>query len=84
MTQRQSVGRQDRFVRRYDYGDRTVVAADLRAAADEVSVDVVGETAIVVVDRAGGEEEFEFDLAGPAASIDTQNGVLTITVDSEQ
>ncbi|ESP89083.1 DUF7127 family protein [Candidatus Halobonum tyrrellensis] len=79
MTQRHSLGRQERFVRRYDYDDRTVLAADLPAG--DVSVDVVDGTAIVVTDRDSGVEEFEFDLPGPAATVDTHNGVLTIGVD---
>lgn len=81
MTQRHSIGQQDRLARRYDYDDETVVAADLRAGEGDVSVDVVDGTAIVVVDRGGDEEEFEFDLPGPAASVETNNGVLTIGIE---
>ncbi len=80
MNQRHSTDRRDRFVRRYDYGDGTVVAADLNAADDDVSVDTVDGTAIVVVERGDGTDEFEFDLPGPAASVDIENGVLTIEV----
>ncbi|MFC7136854.1 hypothetical protein ACFQRB_10855 [Halobaculum litoreum] len=60
MTQRHTTDRRERFVRRYDYPDGTVVAADLNAADDDVHVDTVDGSAIVVVDREGGEEEFEF------------------------
>ncbi|WP_435128961.1 DUF7127 family protein [Halobaculum sp. D14] len=81
MPQRQSSGRQERFVRQYDYDDRTVIAADLNADDDAVSVDTVDGTAIVVVDRDGEEDEFEFELPAPAANVDTTNGVLTITID---
>ena len=78
-----TTGRQGRFVRRYDYDDGTVVAADLGADDENVAVDVVDGTAIVVVERGvdAGDEEFEFDLPGPAASVDTQNGVLTIRIE---
>ncbi len=80
MTQRHTTDRRERFVRRYDYPDGTVVAADLNAADDDVHVDTVDGSAIVVVDREGGEEEFEFELPGPAASVDIENGVLTIHI----
>ena len=80
MNQRHYDGRTERFVRRYDYDDRTVLAADLGADEEDVSVDTVDGTAIVVVQRGDREEEFEIDLPGPAANVDTQNGVLTITV----
>ncbi|WP_313695867.1 DUF7127 family protein [Halorarum halobium] len=80
MNQPQYSGRAERFVRRYDYDDRTVLAADTGAADDALSVDILEETAIVVVDRDGDEEEFELDLPGSAATVDTQNGVLTITI----
>lgn len=80
MTQRHSTDRRERFVRRYDYGDGTVIAADLNAADDEVTVDTVGGTAIVVIAREDGDEEFEFDLPGPAGNVDFENGVLTIEV----
>ncbi|QLG62706.1 DUF7127 family protein [Halorarum salinum] len=80
MNQPQHTGRTERFVRRYDYDDETVVAADVDADEDAVTVDTVDGTAIVVVERDGGEEEFELELPGPAANVDTQNGVLTIRI----
>ncbi|UIO98585.1 Hsp20/alpha crystallin family protein [Halobaculum sp. CBA1158] len=78
MTQRQFTDRRDRFVRRYDYADGTVVAADLNAADEDVSVDTVDGTAIVVIAGDENDEEFEFELPGPAANVDIENGVLTI------
>ncbi|MFC7098692.1 DUF7127 family protein [Halobaculum marinum] len=80
MTQRHTTDRRERFVRRYDYEDGTVVAADLDAADDDVHVDTLDGSAIVVIDRGDGEEEFEFALPGPAASVDIENGVLTIRI----
>lgn len=80
MNQRQFNGRTDRFVRRYDYDDRTVLAADIGADDENVSVNTVDGTAIVVLQREGREEEFEIELPGAAANVDTQNGVLTITI----
>lgn len=82
MNQRNSVDRRERSLRRYNYDDETVIAADLNAADDDVSVDTVDGTAIVVIARAGGreDEEFEFDLPGPAATVDIENGVLTIGI----
>ena len=66
------------LLRRYDYEDGWVVAADLGADAEHVSVDTVGETAIVVVE--GGDEpvESEFDLPGEADSVAVENGVITV------
>lgn len=80
MTQRHTIDRRERFVRRYEYDDHTVIAADLDAADDDISVDTVDGSAVVVIRRADGEEEFEFDLPGPAASVDIENGVLTIDI----
>lgn len=78
MTQRHSTDRRERFLRRYDYDDGTVIAADLNAADENVTVDTVDGTAIVVIERDDDDEEFEFDLPGSATSVDIENGVLTI------
>jgi len=77
----QTGGADERIVRRYEYEDEWVVAAELGAAGDAgaVDVDVVGGTAIVVVD---GETEAEIDLPGEAASVAAENGVLTIRGDA--
>ncbi|GAA0257928.1 DUF7127 family protein [Halobaculum roseum] len=84
MNQRTSVDRRERFLRRYDYDDGTVIAADLNAADEDVTVDTVDGTAIVVIagDDGHEDEEFEFDLPGPAASVDIENGVLTIGINA--
>jgi acyl-coenzyme A synthetase/AMP-(fatty) acid ligase len=78
MKSQQFAGGNERFVRRYDYGDGWAVAADLGVADEAVDVDVVGRTAIVVVDAGGRVSETEFELPGEATHVDVNNGVLTI------
>lgn len=80
MDTNQSTSREERFLRRYEYDDRWVVAADLPVDDDAVDVDVVGTTAILVVDHGDRVTETEFELPGPAVSIEVENGVLTITI----
>ena len=80
MSTQQYAGANDRFLRRYEYDDSWVVAADLRVSDDAIDVDVVGTTAIVVVDTGNGVTETEFELPGTDADVAVQNGVLTITV----
>jgi HSP20 family molecular chaperone IbpA len=66
-------------VRRYEYDDTAVVVADI-GAAREAAVDVVEETAIVVVgDDAGGVER-EVALPPGDASARVNNGVVTVEV----
>jgi len=81
MSFQQSTGRDERFIRRYEYDDSWVVAADLDARDDDVDVDVVGRTAILVVDDGDRVTETEFELPGEDATVSTNNGVLTITVE---
>lgn len=85
MNQPRSRNRADNGLRQYDYPEATVLAVDLRTdlqtGEESVSVDTVGETAIVVVGSGADQREFEFDLPGEAASVDTKNGVLTIEVE---
>jgi HSP20 family molecular chaperone IbpA len=66
------------LLRRYEYDDRWIVAADLGADAENVSVDTVGATAIVVIERDGDSVESEFELPGPAATVEVANGVITV------
>jgi HSP20 family molecular chaperone IbpA len=80
MSSQQFVGGNERFVRRYEYDDSWVVAADVGVADEDVSVDVVGRTAIVVAETGDRVTETEFELPGEDASVDLNNGVLTITV----
>ncbi|MFC4357110.1 Hsp20/alpha crystallin family protein [Halobium salinum] len=80
MSLQQFANPDERFLRRYEYDDQWVVAGDLGVADDRVDVDVVGSTAIVVVEREDeAEAEFEFELPGAEAEVLMRNGVLTIT-----
>jgi hypothetical protein len=75
MTESKQLG-DDVGLRRYDYGDETVLAADLGPERD-AAVDVVDGTAIVVVDG----EQYDLELDGDARAF-IRNGVLTIEVDA--
>lgn len=75
MVRHQSTGEDGRLVRRYDYEDEWVIAADVSVSDGHLDVDVVDETAIVLVD---GNTEFEFTLPGSVDSVDTNNGVLVV------
>ena len=80
MSTQQFVGRDERFLRQYEYEDRYIVAADLGVSDDSVDVDVVGNTAIVVVGAGDRVTETEFELPEGDATVDVNNGILTITV----
>jgi len=75
MVNQQYTGENEQFVRRYEYGEEWVVAADIGMSEDHVDVDVAGETAIVLVD---GETHLEFDVPGTTENVDTNNGVLVV------
>ena len=77
----QDAGSDGRIVRRYEYDDSWVLAADIGAAAGGVDVDIVGRTAIVVADDGDEVGEVEFELPGDDASVETRNGVVTIEVE---
>jgi hypothetical protein len=62
-------------VRRYEYDDGVVLAADF-GPAREAAVDVVDGTVIVVT----GDDQHELDVEGDASAFIT-NGVLTIEVE---
>jgi len=74
----QQAGSDERIVRRYDYDDSWVLAADIGAST--VDVDVVGTTAIVVADDGDEVSEAEFELPGDDATVEARNGVVTIEV----
>jgi HSP20 family molecular chaperone IbpA len=80
MSVQQFAGSNDRFLRRYEYDDSWVIAADLGVADDDVDVDIVGTTAIVVIDAGDQVAETEFELPGTDADVAVQNGILTITI----
>ncbi|MFA9517806.1 Hsp20/alpha crystallin family protein [Halopenitus sp. H-Gu1] len=71
----------DAQIRRYEYPDQWVLAADLGVADDRVAVDTVGDTAIIAIEQDGKDAEGELDLPGPAANVELRNGVLTIEVE---
>lgn len=68
--------RDDAVARRYEFDDQVVFVADFGAARDG-TLDVVGDTAIVVV----GDEQYEFELPEGAAHTSMNNGVVTVEVD---
>ncbi|MFC7009050.1 DUF7127 family protein [Halalkalicoccus salilacus] len=69
-----TVDQRDGHVRTRRYDDGSVIVADFGADAGEISVDVVGDTAIVVA----GDQQIEFELPEGADEISVNNGVLTI------
>lgn len=79
MDSQQFADRSERLVRRYDYDDGWAVAADLQVDDDAVDVDLVGQTAIVVVEAGGRVTETEFELPGEATRVGVNNGVLSIS-----
>lgn len=83
MTTHQRSMDDEEFGRVYEYDESLVVALDLADAEGEVAVDTVGETAIVVAERADGTStETEFELPGEPRESSITNGVLTIEVDA--
>lgn len=79
------------IVRTLEYDEKNVIAVDFGTDASDVSIDVVGDTAIIVTsaerrsaNRSGGEkppeggEQFEFELPPEATDVSVNNGVLTI------
>ncbi|WP_128476129.1 DUF7127 family protein [Halorussus pelagicus] len=79
MSLKQITERDDVFTRRYEYEDAEVLAADLGVAGD-ASVDVLGDTAIVVFDGEDGTQQMEFQLPEGGAEAFITNGVLSIEV----
>ncbi|MFC7202111.1 Hsp20/alpha crystallin family protein [Haloferax namakaokahaiae] len=81
MSMQQFAGGNERFIRRYEYDDSWVIAADVGLDEDDIDVDIVGSTAIIVADTGERVTETEFELPSAGdASIDIHNGVLTITI----
>ncbi|ELZ99247.1 Hsp20/alpha crystallin family protein [Haloferax mediterranei ATCC 33500] len=76
----QFTGGNERFIRRYEYEDSWVIAADVALSEDEIDVDIVGSTAIVVANTDDHVTETEFELPGSDADVEVRNGVLTITI----
>ena len=81
MNTSQEAGSDGRIIRRYDYDDSWVLAADVGASAGDIDVDIVGTTAIVVADDGNEVTEAEFELPDGDATAGTRNGVVTIEVE---
>ncbi|HET7324633.1 MAG TPA: hypothetical protein VFJ06_09900, partial [Halococcus sp.] len=67
--------RREAVIREYEDDRSTAIAVDFGPDAGDVTVDIVDDTAIVVV----GDEHFEFELPDDVDELSTNNGVLTIT-----
>jgi len=74
MSTKQQFATQDIEVRRYEYDDSVVLAADF-GYTESASVDVVDDTAIVVADG----EQYDIEIEGDASG-SINNGVLTVEV----
>ena len=57
-----------------DYGDEQEIAVDFGRTGEKPSLDVVDETAIVVI----GDQQFEFDVPADASEVTVNDGILTI------
>jgi hypothetical protein len=71
----QHIDEENGIVREYDYGGDHVIAIDFGEGYGDATIDIVGDTAIVVVE----DDEFEVDLPTDASEVTANNGVLTIT-----
>jgi hypothetical protein len=69
-----TVDERDGPVRTRTYDNGSAIVADFGADAGDLTVDVVGETAIVVA----GDRQVEFELPEGADEVSVNNGVLTI------
>ncbi len=76
MTVKEQLAERDVTVRRFEYEDRTVLAADF-GPHDDASVDVVGDTVIVVAD----DEQYELEVEGDT-DVFMKNGILSIEVNA--
>ncbi len=68
------VDRNGAVVSTFEYADESVIAVDFGHEIDDLAVDVIGETVIVVMD----DDQFEFELPPEASDVSARNGVLTI------
>ena len=82
MTLDQLTGEEGALVRHYDYDDEGVLVVDLGTSVTDASVDVVGDTAMVVVD--GVQHDFEIPAAADDAHTFIKNGVLTIELEATE
>jgi hypothetical protein len=80
MELQQFIADDDQSIRSVRRDDGRTVVADFGLDASGASVDVVGDTAIVM----HGEEQTDIDLPEPAARAFMQNGVLTIELEDDE
>ncbi|PSP97877.1 hypothetical protein BRC94_09280 [Halobacteriales archaeon QS_5_70_17] len=76
MTDQQRFQEREGVVRRYDYDDAVVFAADV-GPVEEAAVDVADGTAMVVVD----DRQYEFEVPAGDAQAFIKNGVVTVEVE---
>jgi len=72
--------RDEVLYRQYDYGDVSVVVADLGADPADATVEVVDETVIVVLESETGSQQYEFEVPSGNARAFINNGVLSVEV----
>ncbi|MFU8870017.1 hypothetical protein [Natronococcus sp.] len=65
----------DAVVRELNDEDGSMITVDFGSDAADMSVDVVGETVIVVMD----DRQFQFELPAGASEVTANNGILTIS-----
>lgn len=68
------VDQQGAVVREYEDDHATTIAVDFGPKTGKISVDIVDDTAIVVVEN----DQFEFELPDSVEEVSANNGVLTI------
>lgn len=61
-------------IRKREYDDETIIVVDFGDDFGELSMDVVDDMAIVVVDG----QQLEFEVPAEASEITVNNGILTI------
>lgn len=72
----------DAPVRQFEYDDDTVIVADLGVQDDAVTIDVLDDTVILVVESDGQSAQHELDVpAGTVSKALINNGVVTVEVD---
>ncbi|GAB3666961.1 DUF7127 family protein [Halopiger thermotolerans] len=57
-----------------EYEDEQVIAVDFGPSSGEPTLDIAGDTAIVVV----GDDQFEFEIPSDATDVTVNDGILTI------
>lgn len=77
MTQKQTTGGGDDFVRRFQYDDGVVIAIDIGRRSADASMDIVDDT-VIVVEEDGNQAEYE--LPDDDAEVFMKNGILTFEI----